>query len=110
MGDEYITRISTWEEGDQRHVRGQCRGKVFGTVYRQIDATCSKRRLDLRHEEAIAAYLAQGPVLNFIPFRGDMFHSDIEVGVELEESGTHNLRLRQGELAGTRADGEGASG
>src|SRR5688572_3878274 len=78
-------------------------------MHSQVYSPRTQRLLDLSYEEAIAPYLAQGAVLHYIPFSGDVLDLDVQIKPQFQERCANYLGLGESKLAGTCADSQGAS-
>ena len=109
--DEDIAHVLPLQVGPDVEPVRQCRRHILGRVDGDVQPAVAETILDLLREQALAAHFGQRPVLDAVAGGGHDLDGEgiLRQRMGLHEPGTDLLRLRQGQLAATRADADGIS-
>ncbi|MEA2857831.1 MAG: hypothetical protein QOH98_2152 [Methylobacteriaceae bacterium] len=105
-GNETVAHVLALEKTGNREVIRDQRRNVLAGMHREIDLVVQKREIEFLGEQALAAGIAQGAVLDRITARADDADGDCLFGnaMRMREFGAHLMCLRQRQRRAARPD------
>lgn len=99
-GQQDVARILAHGHAEDAHAvrQGHVPGHVFERVDRKVGVTAYDHRLDLAHEESLAANLGKWAILDTVARRSNVDFLDREIGKVSPELGAHPARLNESEV------------